>query len=126
VATLWLLRQQLKTGVTLNPGTDIGLGLYIPHPGCIVINTKCKIGKNLYLSHDVLIGKVHSGKKKGVPIIGDGVYIGAGAKLLGNLKVDDNAAIAVNAVVINDVAENIFVGGIPAKVIRGKSSIKNY
>jgi len=122
LATLYLLRQQLKTGVTLNPGTDIGPGLYIPHSGCIVINPHCKIGKNLYLSHDVLLGKAHSGKRKGTPDVGDDVFIGAGARLLGKLTVGNNAAIGANAVVLNDVPANSFVAGAPAKVVSATSA----
>lgn len=118
LATLWLLRHQLKTGVTLNPGTDIGPGLYIPHPGCIVINPNCKIGRNLYLSHDVLLGKAHSGSRKGVPDIGDDVFIGAGARLLGKLTIGDNAAIGANAVVLGDIPANTFAAGAPAKVVK--------
>lgn len=118
LATLWLLRQQLKTGVTLNPGTDIGPGLYIPHPGCVVINPSCKIGKNLYLSHDVLLGKAHTGPRKGVPIIGDNVFIGAGARLLGKLTVHDNAAIGANAVVLGDIEGGCFAAGSPAKIVK--------
>lgn len=124
LATLWLLRQQLKTGVTLNPGTEIGPGLYIPHHGCIVVSPSCRIGKNLYLSHDVLIGKVHAGKRKGVPVIGDDAYIGAGARLLGSLQVGDNAAIAANSVVLNDVPASAFVAGAPA-IIKGNVGASN-
>lgn len=118
LATLWLLRQQLKTGVTLNPGTEIGPGLYIPHPGCIVINPNCKIGRNLYLSHDVLLGKAHSGPRQGEPAVGDDVFIGAGARLLGKLTIGNNAAIGANAVVLSDIPENTFAAGAPAKVVK--------
>lgn len=118
LSTLWLLRQQLRTGVTLNPGTEIGPGLYIPHPGCIVVNPKCKLGSNVYLSHDVLLGKAHSGPRVGVPDIGDDVFIGAGARLLGKLTVGNNAAIGANAVVLSDIPANAFAAGSPAKVVK--------
>lgn len=118
LATFWLIRYQLKTGVTLNPGTEIGPGLYIPHPGCIVINPGCKVGSNVYISHDVLLGKAHSGPRMGVPEVGNRVFIGAGARLLGRLKVGDNAAIGANSVVLQDVPGNCFVAGVPAKVVK--------
>lgn len=118
LATLWLLHQQLKAGITLNPGTEIGPGLYIPHPGCIVVNPDCVIGSNVYLSHDVLIGKAHSGPRFGVPVVGDGVFIGAGARLLGKLTVGDNAAIGANAVVLSDVPPHTFSAGAPARVVK--------
>ncbi|MDP0498066.1 MAG: serine acetyltransferase [Verrucomicrobiota bacterium JB024] len=118
LATLCLIRQQHKTGITINPITDIGPGLYIPHPGCIVINPHCKIGRNLYLSHDVLLGKAHAGARQGSPEVGDDVFLGAGARLLGKLTIGDNAAIGANAVVITDIPPNTFAAGAPAKVVK--------
>ena len=88
----------------------------MPHFGGIVVNPTAVIGKNCYLSHNVLIGKVHAGKRAGVPIIGDDVFIGTGAVILGNVKIGNNAAIGVNSVVIDDVPNNAFVAGAPAKV----------
>ena len=115
--TWMVLRQSLKTGIQINPGAEIGEGLYMPHYGGIVVNPSVVIGKNCYLSHNVLIGKVHTGKRKGVPVIGDDVFIGTGAVILGNIKIGNNAAIGVNSVVIDDVPGGVMVAGAPAKVI---------
>lgn len=117
IATFMVLHQSLKTGIQINPGATIGAGLYIPHYGGIVVNPQAVIGKNCYLSHNVLIGKVHAGKREGVPTIGDDVFIGAGAVILGNIKIGNNAAIGVNSVVIDDVPDGVMVAGAPAKVI---------
>ena len=122
ILTLLVLRQALKTGIQINPGASIGESLYIPHFGGIVINPYAVIGKNCYLSHNVLIGKVHTGKRMGVPVIGNDVFIGAGAVILGDIKIGDNAAIGANSVVINDVPANTFVAGSPAKVVAEKGA----
>jgi serine O-acetyltransferase len=116
--TFWLMRYQHQTGVQLNPGTEIGPGLFIPHFGSIIINTRSRIGKNCYLSHDVTLGKAHSGPRQGVPVLGDDVFIGPGAKILGHLTIGDNAAIGANSVVLSDIPPSCFAAGAPAKVIK--------
>jgi serine O-acetyltransferase len=88
--TWCVLRQSLKTGIQINPGAQVGPGLYMPHFGGIVVNPKAVIGANCYLSHNVLIGKVHAGKRAGVPVVGDNVFIGAGAVILGNIAIGNN------------------------------------
>ena len=122
ILTSMVLRQALKTGIQINPGASVGESLYIPHFGGIVVNPSAVIGKNCYLSHNVLIGKVHAGKRIGVPIIGNDVFIGTGAVILGNIKIGDNAAIGANSVVINDVPANTFVAGSPAKIVAEKGA----
>lgn len=112
-----ILHQSIRTGIQINPGASIGAGLYIPHYGGIVVNPQAVIGSNCYLSHNVLIGKVHAGKRAGVPTIGDDVFIGTGAVLLGNIHVGNNAAIGVNSVVIDKVPNGVMVAGAPARVI---------
>jgi serine O-acetyltransferase len=82
------------------------------------VNGSAQIGKRCYLSHNVLIGKVHAGAKRGIPILGDDVFVGAGSVLLGNIKVGNNAAIGANSVVINDVPDGVFVAGAPARKVR--------
>ena len=109
-------------GTQISYGTQIGRGFYLPHTGGIVVNPATKIGRNCYLSHNVTIGKVHTGDKQGVPTLGNDVFVGAGAVILGNIKIGDNAAIGPNSVVINDVPDNVYVGGIPAKVISNKGA----
>lgn len=120
--TWCVLRQSLKTGIQINPGAQVGPGLYMPHFGGIVVNPKAVIGANCYLSHNVLIGKVHAGKRAGVPVVGDNVFIGAGAVILGNIAIGNNAAIGVNSVVIDDVPAGVLVAGAPARVVAEKSS----
>lgn len=115
--------KKYRFGIDIPPTTNIGSGLYIGHFGGIIINGSCTIGKNLNISQGVTIGKSNRGKRKGVPIIGDNVYIGPGAKLIGGIKIGDNVAIGANCVVINDVPCDAVVVGIPGKIISYKGSV---
>lgn len=109
-------RQSIKLGFTI-PVNVCGPGLRILHRGTIVINGKCKIGKNCTINAGVNIG-IKAGCPEDVPIIGDNVYIGPGAKIFGRIRIADGCAIGANAVVCNDVlVPNSIVVGVPAKVI---------
>ncbi len=111
-----------KYGISISPATPIGPGLYIAHFGGIVVNTDAVIGRNCNLNHVVTIAQTNRGERKGVPIIGDNVYIGPGAKIIGKVKVGNNAAIGANCVVTKDVPDNAVVVGVPGKVISHKGS----
>ena len=87
-----------------------------------VTNEEMQIGKNCNLSHDVTIGVSRRGERAGVPVIGDNVYIGPGAKIFGRITIGNNAAIGANCVVTKDVPENAVVVGIPEKVISYEGS----
>ncbi|MBD3807851.1 MAG: serine acetyltransferase, partial [Epsilonproteobacteria bacterium] len=104
-----------KYGIEIHPGAQIGRGLYIGHWVGIVISPRAVIGENCYISHGVTIGMINSGNNAGVPVIGDRVYIGAGAKIIGNIKIGNDVAIGSNAVVTKDVPDGVTVGGVPAK-----------
>jgi len=106
-----------KYGISISPTTPIGSGLYIAHFGGIVVNTDASIGKNCNLSHGITIAQTNRGKRKGVPVIGDNVYIGPGAKIIGRITVGNNVAIGANCVVTRDVPDNAVVVGIPARII---------
>ena len=101
-------------GLEISPGADIAGGLYIAHPVGTVITVK-RLGKNASIIAAVTIGMRNTWA---FPDIGDNVFIGAGARVLGDIKVGDNVAIGANAVVINDIPDNATAVGIPAKVIR--------
>jgi serine O-acetyltransferase len=106
-----------KTGIQIPPNI-CGPGLQIWHYGSIIINENTCIGKNLTIYPGVEIG--HKFLGGGCPNIGDGCFIGAGAKVFGNIKIGNNVTIASNAVVTHDVPDNTVVGGVPAHVIRYK------
>jgi len=107
-------------GVTIRSETEIGPGLYIGHAGIIRIHPKVKAGKNLSIGQLVTIGELGPGHGDKVPTIGDNVYIGVGAKVLGEIKIGNNVKIGANAVVVKDVPDNATVVGVPAKVVKIK------
>lgn len=122
IAMIILQRYKYKYGIDISPKTKIGKGFYIGHFGGIVINSQAEIGINCNLSQGVTIGMSNRGKRKGVAIIGDNVYIGPGAKVVGAVRIGDNVAIGANCVVTKDVPDNAVVVGIPGKVISMDSS----
>ena len=114
------LRLQLirnKTGIQISPSTRIGKGFYIGHFGSIVINPAVKLGENVNIIQTCTIGLAYRGERGGIPVIGNMVYIGAGARIFGGIKIGNNVAIGVNSVVTHDVPANAVVVGTPAKVI---------
>ncbi len=108
---------QHKAGIQLPVGTKIGNSLRSFHHDCITIAQSSKIGENASIHQGVTIGRVFNGCKSGVPTIGNNVVIFAGAKILGNIKIGDNAVIGSNAAVTNDIPENAVAVGVPARVI---------
>ena len=90
-----------------------------------MINGRSVIGKNCNISQGVTLGQANRGQNKGYPILGDNIYIGPGAKIVGAVKIGNNVAIGANCVVTKDVPDNSVVIGIPGKVISQKGS-KDY
>jgi len=111
-----------KFGISISHRAQIGSGFNIGHFGGIVINPNAIIGKNCNISQGVTIGQVNRGPNKGAPVLGDNVYIGPGAKIIGKIVIGDNVAIGSNCVVTKDVLDNSVVVGIPGKVISDKGS----
>jgi serine O-acetyltransferase len=97
--------------------TSIGVGFYIGHCGDIHFNAQAQLGSNCNISQGVTLGQANRGANKGYPIIGDGVYIGPGAKVVGAVRVGNNVAIGANCVVTKDVPDNAVVVGVPGRVV---------
>lgn len=110
----------LLFGCVVPSHCQIGKRTTIEHRGvAVVLNREAVIGSDCTIGAQVVIG----GRGKdvpGSPVIGDRVYIGVGAKILGPIQVGDDAVIGANAVVINDVTPGSTVGGIPARVLRAR------
>lgn len=104
-------------GVDIHPAAKIGKGIMIDHAHSIVIGETAVVGDNVSMLHSVTLGG--TGKEDGDrhPKIGNGVLIGAGAKVLGNISVGYCSRIAAGSVVLHDVPHNTTVAGVPAKVI---------
>ena len=95
----------------------IGKGTLFIHSGLgVVIHGNARIGKDCRIYHGVTIG---GRGKRGTPVIGDNVFIGANSTIIGDVKVGDNAIIGANSLVIKDVEKNTTVAGNPAKKIKG-------
>ncbi|WP_310185678.1 serine O-acetyltransferase [Bacillus sp. 3255] len=122
IAMANLQRYKYKFGIDISPKTKIGTGFYIGHFGGITVNSLAKIGKNCNMSQGVTIGMANRGKNRGVAVIGDNVYIGPGAKIVGAVKIGNNVAIGANCVVTKDVPDNAVVVGVPGKVISMEGS----
>jgi serine O-acetyltransferase len=111
-----------KFGISIPPETKIGSGFYIGHFGGIVVNRHSVIGKNCNISHGVTIGQTKRGPHKGFPILGDNIYIGAGAKIIGAITIGNNVAIGANCVVTKNIPDNSVVVGIPGRIISQNGS----
>lgn len=116
MSNLMLMHYRYLFGINLYRNTKIGRGFCIGHFSGIVISPKAVIGDNCNISQNVTIGVAGKGEDRGVPTIGNGVYIGAGAVVIGKIKIGENVAIGANAVVTKDVPDNAVVVGIPAQV----------
>jgi serine O-acetyltransferase len=104
------------TGIEIHPGAVIGRRFFIDHGMGVVIGETAEIGDDVMIYHDVTLGGRSLRKTKRHPTIGDGVVIGAGARVLGPVVVGKGAQIGANAVVVRDVPEGAVVVGVPGQV----------
>ena len=123
---LVLRHHQIKYGFQIYPETQIGEGFYLGHWGNVVINPKAKIGKNCNIAQGVSIAQANRGKNEGVPEIGDEVWIGPNAVVVGNIKIGNNVLIAPNAYVNFDVPANSVVIGNPAQISPKENATEGY
>jgi serine O-acetyltransferase len=120
----WLSQvSRFFTGIEIHPGARIGDGFFIDHGMGVVIGETAEVGRNVTIYHGVTLGGVSTQKGKRHPTIEDGVVIGAGAKVLGAIRVGECSRIGANAVVVKDVPPNSVVVGVPGQiVVRSKPS----
>lgn len=107
-----------KTGIEIHPGATIGKNLFIDHGMGVVIGETCIIGDNVTLFHGVTLGGTGKEKGKRHPTIGNNVFIGSGAKILGNITIGNNVKIGANSVILESISDNVTVVGIPGKIIK--------
>jgi len=107
------------TGIEIHPGATIGRRFFIDHGMGVVIGETAHIGDDVTLYHGVTLGGTSWKEGKRHPTLGNGVVVGAGAKILGPLNIGDNAKIGSNAVVVKDVPAGATAAGIPARVLDG-------
>ncbi|MDN3652426.1 serine acetyltransferase [Thalassotalea ponticola] len=105
------------TGCVIGVKAKFGSGFVLLHPIGVVINSKVKGGDNVVLESGVVIGD----EKGKAPTLGDNIFVGSGAKIIGDISIGDNAKVGANAVVLKDVPANTTVVGIPAKEVVRKA-----
>tara|TARA_R110002072_G_scaffold123625_2_gene258963 strand:+ start:1386 stop:2207 length:822 start_codon:yes stop_codon:yes gene_type:complete len=109
-----------RFGVDIHPAANIGQGVMIDHATGVVIGETAVIGNDVSLLHGVTLGGTGKAGVDRHPKIGDGVLIGAGAKVLGNIQIGDEARIAAGSVVLQDVPAHCTVAGVPARPVGGR------
>ena len=123
---LVLRHYQIKYGFQIYPETSIGEGFYLGHWGSLVINPKTVIGKNCNIAQGVTIGQQNRGKSAGVPVIGNRVWIGANAVIVGKITIGDDVLIAPNSYINFDVPAHSVVSGNPATVVSRENATDGY
>lgn len=104
-------------GVDIHPAARVGKGIMFDHAHSIVIGETAVVGDNVSILHAVTLGGTGKDEGDRHPKIGDGVLIGAGAKVLGNITVGRCSRIAAGSVVLQDIPEKSTVAGVPAKIV---------
>jgi serine O-acetyltransferase len=121
------------TGIEINPGAQVGRRLFIDHGMGVVIGETAIVGDDVTLYHDVTLGgiapsinSVSQVNVKRHPTLEDGVIVGAGAQILGDIVVGRNARVGANAVVVKDVPPGVAVVGIPGRVVKPKDGCTDF
>jgi serine O-acetyltransferase len=114
------------TGIEIHPGAQIGPGLFIDHGMATVIGETAEIGENVTLYHNVTLGGVSWEKVKRHPTLEDHVVVGAGAQILGPIRVGAHSRVGANSVVVKDVPPNSIVVGVPGRfrVLNGQRVVE--
>lgn len=99
-------------------GAEFGSGFVLIHSNGVVINGQVRGGQRIFIEHQVTVGA----ERRQMPSLGNDIFIGAGAKIIGAISIGDGARIGANAVVLHDVPAYATVAGIPAKVVRQRSA----
>lgn len=114
-------RLKYNTYIPLNV---FGPGLSIAHLGSIIVNGNAKVGKNCRIQDNVTIGATNGQAE--APLIGDNVFIGSGARIIGKVNIANDIAVGANAVIVKDINDSgITVGGVPARKISNNNSHSN-
>ncbi|EEF63165.1 serine O-acetyltransferase [Pedosphaera parvula] len=118
----WRKLVEIATGIILPCTAVIGPGLHLPHCGFRVVNAATVIGADCCISQGVTIGVSGRGERRGVPVIGDRVYFGANAVVVGKIIIGSDVCIGANSVVNRNVLPHCTVSGIPAVTINNLGS----
>lgn len=119
-------KYKIKYMMDIPAKVKIGKGLRIEHIGGIVINPNATLGENITLLNGVLIGAQNRGEKEGYPVIGDNVWIGTNAVIVGKIDIGNDVLIAPGAYVNFDVPSHSIVIGNPGKIIQRENATAGY
>ena len=108
---------RMVTGVEIHPGAVFGRRFFVDHGMGVVIGETAEVGDDVMLYHQVTLGGRSNARGKRHPTVGDGVTFGAGARVLGPIRIGAGAEIGANAVVVRDVPPGAVVVGIPGRVV---------
>ncbi|MBV8832946.1 MAG: serine O-acetyltransferase [Acidobacteriaceae bacterium] len=112
---------RVLTGIEIHPGAKIGQRLFIDHGLGVVIGETAEIGDDVLLYQGVTLGGTGNEKGKRHPTLGNRVVVGAGAAVLGNIKLGDDVRVGAGSVVVHSVSEGATVVGIPGRVVRSRA-----
>lgn len=101
-------------GCIIGRGADFGPGFVLIHSSGVIINTSVRGGNDVFIEHQVTIGA----EKGDAPVLGDNVFIGAGAKIVGAVRIGNDVKIGANAVVTKDLPDGATAVGVPARVVK--------
>ena len=126
IAKFFLRNCSHRFSIQIPYDTTIGEGLYIGHFGTIIINNLATIGKNCNLAPGVTIGQANRGQREGVPVLGDSVWIGVNAVIVGKVLIGNDVLIAPGAYVNVDVPDHSIVMGNPAIIKPKENATSGY
>ena len=106
------------TGIEIHPGAKIGPGFFIDHGMGVVIGETTEIGRDVLVYQNATLGGTGAERGKRHPTLGNHVVVGAGAKVLGNIKIGNNVRIGAGSVVVHPVPDNCTVVGVPGEIVR--------
>jgi serine O-acetyltransferase len=119
LALPFLMLNKLLNGCVIGYKAQFEEGFVIMHPVGVVINGAVKGGRNIVVESGVVIGAAKNGLPVKVPVLGNNIYIGSGAKIFGDITIGNNVKIGANSVVVKNIPDNVTVVGIPARVVPG-------
>lgn len=118
IGWVFLEINKVLNGCVIGRNAEFGKGFVIMHGVGIVINSGVKGGENIVIESGVVMGAARNGMPVKAPQLGNNIFIGSGAKILGGIRIGNNVKIGANAVVIKNVPDNVTVVGVPAEIAR--------